>query len=255
MNLEIKNKLVSYTYKTKLIINIITFYTKIITLSLLLITTNNYAQEEEFSIKELIGKITPKNSNNTYKLRKEVYDSFILMQKAALKDGIKIKIVSSYRSYNHQQNIWNRKYNHFKSLGLSTNTAVNKILEYSTIPGTSRHHWGTDIDIVMETNKKVSKLLLTSNYENNGPFNKLKKWMDKNANNYCFKLVYTNNPNRSGFNYEPWHYTYYPTSEKILEQYVSKRCISYIDLKNIKGNNILTPQKINSYLKNYLIQH
>ena len=26
--------------------------------------------------------------------------------------------------------------------------AIDKIIEYSTLPGTSRHHWGTDIDII-----------------------------------------------------------------------------------------------------------
>ena len=25
--------------------------------------------------------------------------------------------------------------------------AINEIIRFSTIPGTSRHHWGTDIDI------------------------------------------------------------------------------------------------------------
>lgn len=253
MNLVAKLELVTYIYKINTEWIPMTLKNIFILIFLLGNFTNNYSQNEVFTINELIGKTTPKNSNNNYKLRKEVYDSFLLMQKAALKDGIKIKIVSAYRSYNRQQNIWNRKFKQFKSNGMSTEDAVNKILEYSTIPGTSRHHWGTDIDIIMETKTPVSKLLLTSNYNVNGPFNKLKKWMDKNAKDYCFELVYTNDPKRTGFNYEPWHYTFYPTSEKILKAFISKKAISYIDLQKIEGNKILTLDKLHNYLKNNII--
>ena len=53
-------------------------------LVLLLCTNIAVAQDEDFSIDELIGKVVPKNSDNPYKLRGEVYDAFIKMQKAAL---------------------------------------------------------------------------------------------------------------------------------------------------------------------------
>jgi len=220
---------------------------------LILFNNNLLAQEESFSINELIGKTAPKNSNNTYKLRGEVYECFSKMKKAALEDSIKLKVVSAYRSYDHQQRIWNRKFKRFKSYGMSDSLAVNKILEYSTIPGTSRHHWGTDLDIVMETNQKVSKLLITSNFDNNGPFYKLKKWMDANAEKFGFKLIYTNDPNRKGFKYEPWHYTFHATANKMLDSYIEQKCITKIDLHKNLGSPTISKKKLNEYLNKNII--
>lgn len=216
-------------------------------------TTNLMAQEEVFTINELIGKTNPKNSDNPYKLRGEVYKAFKQMQQAALKDSINIKIVSAHRSYEHQQRIWNRKFKRFKSYGMSDSLAVEKILEYSTIPGTSRHHWGTDIDIVMTTPLIVNKLLIASNFQENGPFYRLKKWLDKNSEQFGFKLIYTNDPNRKGFHYEPWHFTYYPTSKKMLETYEQKKCIDYITLEGNLGHLTISKTRLLKYLENNII--
>jgi len=102
----------------------------------------------KFSREELIGKGNPKLFGEGFLLRKEAFDAYTKMCEAALKEGIKIKAVSSYRNYDHQNRIWTRKYKRFTKEGLSPIQAIRKIVEYSTIPGTSRHHWGTDIDII-----------------------------------------------------------------------------------------------------------
>ena len=81
-------------------------------------------------------------------LRKEAHDAFVEMRKAALTDGIDIKIVSSYRSFDRQAAIFERKYLKYTDDGMEPLDAVEKIIEYSTIPGTSRHHWGTDVDLI-----------------------------------------------------------------------------------------------------------
>lgn len=222
-------------------------------IQLFLISTQLLAQQENFTINELIGKTIPKNSDNPYKLRGEVYLALKDMQQAALKDSIEIKIVSSFRTYEHQQRIWNRKFKRFKSYGMTDSLAVEKILEYSTIPGTSRHHWGTDIDITMNTPLKINKLLLTSNFKENGPFYLLKKWMDKNAELYGFKLIYTNDPNRKGFHYEPWHYTYYPTSKKMLEAYEQKNCVEHITLEGNLGYLTISKIKMHNYIENNIL--
>ena len=62
---------------------------------------------------ELIGKGKPKLYGDAYKLRKEAYESFLKMKNSALKDGIDIHVVSSYRDFYHQRRIWNRKYKLF----------------------------------------------------------------------------------------------------------------------------------------------
>lgn len=182
-----------------------------------------YAQYS-FSKNEIIGKQVPLGGNsNPYKLRSEVYEAFTRMQKAAQKEGVKIAIISGYRSYDRQLYIWNRKFNRYKKQGLSDSKSAKKIIEYSTCPGTSRHHWGTDMDIVQQVEKMPKQLLVAKNFNNKGAFCELHQWMQRHAADYGFYLVYTNDKNRTGFSYEPWHYSYRPTSIKILKKALELR--------------------------------
>ena len=227
----------------------------VITLTLIF-SFNNYdllSQEETFSFEELTGKVLPKKSNNPHKLRGEVYEAFLKMAKAAKKDGIEIQIVSGYRSFSHQQRIFDRKYKKFTAQGLTPEAAVEKIIEYSTIPGTSRHHWGTDIDIIQKNAFQPKNLLIASNFENNGPFCPLKEWMDANATQFGFKLVYTNDPNRKGFKYEPWHYTYLPTSKNMLNAYLQQDTHVKIINNSILKIDSNSQKFVNKYLKNNIL--
>ena len=130
------------------------------------------------------------------------------MREAALEEGIEIEIVSAYRSYERQKFIWNRKFYSNAQNGISPKENINKIIEYSTLPGTSRHHWGTDIDIIDSNEKVNGDVLITKLYLKNGPFSKMYKWLTNNSKRFGFHEVYTNNINRKGFLFEPWHYSY-----------------------------------------------
>lgn len=179
------------------------------------------AQNETYSLDELIGKkyCTKCYSKNNF-LHEETYSALKKMQKEALKSGIEILVVSGNRNFNRQKAIFNRKYFHYKSKGLSEKEILEKIVEYSTIPGTSRHHWGTDIDIIQKVKNPPKKVLVPKNYDVNGPFCHLKEWMDQNAHKFGFHLVYTNEKSRTGFKYEPWHYSYAPISKKLLFEFL-----------------------------------
>ena len=211
-----------------------------------------FAQEETYSLEELTGRVAPKDSENPYKLRGEVYNAFVLMQQAALKDSIEIEVISAYRSFAHQRRIWNNKFKKFTASGLTDKQAVQKILKYSTVPGTSRHHWGTDIDIVQKVDQKISSYLIASNFNENGPFYELKKWLDTNASNFGFEIIYTNDPNRLGFKYEPWHFTYMPTASKMLECYIEMDCFHNIDFENNMGHSALNKEELNFYFENHI---
>lgn len=225
---------------------------KIITFLFIVISSLTIFSQEDYSIEELTGRTPPKNSENPYKLRGEVYEAYEKMRIAALQENITIEVVSAFRTYTHQQRIWNNKFKKFTAAGLSDSLAVKKILEYSTIPGTSRHHWGTDIDIVQKKNYTVKKQLLTSNFSKTGPFIELKKWLDVNAIKFGFKIVYTDEPSRKGFKYEPWHFTYYPTSSKMLTCYIEKECFKTIDFQNNSGASALSKKELNAYYENYI---
>ena len=199
---------------------------------------------------ELLGKGSPLlTKTSAYKLRPEAAVAFEEMKRAALKEGIQFQVVSSYRDYNHQNRIWERKYKSFRESGLNPTKSIEKIIEYSTIPGTSRHHWGTDIDIVDATPKVSGGLLIPSKFHGNGPFCKFKEWMDNNANTYGFYLVYTDNENRKGFNYEPWHYSFKTLSLEYLNKYQELDIKAKLQTAKLVGSEHFTEEFIDRYLK------
>lgn len=204
--------------------------------------------DPEYSILELMGKEDIKLHGKGIQLRKAAHDAFIAMKKAAYQDGIAIKIVSSYRSFSRQESIWERKYGTYTDDGMEPIAAIDKIIEYSTIPGTSRHHWGTDIDIIDGNQKTDGDVLVPSKFGTDGPFEALKKWMDENAKTYDFHLVYTDDPARRGFKYEPWHYSYAPISVPMLATFRRKNIMALLQEEEFYGSEIFTE----GFLKNYI---
>src|SRR5690606_18909344 len=87
----------------------------------------------EFSEDELIGKGKPALYGEGFKLRDEARLKFNLMKKAAKEQGFNIHVISSYRSYSHQNGIWERKYKNYRAQGLSPQKTIEKIIRYSTI--------------------------------------------------------------------------------------------------------------------------
>jgi len=208
---------------------------------------------KEYAQDILIGKGNPTFYGDGYQLQNEVNEAFLNMREAALAQGIKIEVVSSYRSYEHQKRIWTRKYNRFRKDGLSEEKAIRKIIEYSTIPGTSRHHWGTDMDIIDANVPRPKSVLQANHFENNGVFVNLKKWMDVHANEFGFYLVYTNNENRKGFKYEPWHYSYKPISKKMLKQYQKIDIQKLLKKDSLVGSDFFTDQFISDYINQNIL--
>ena len=205
------------------------------------------------STEELMGKGSPELFGNNFKLRKEAYEAFLEMKSEALNDNIEIQVVSSYRNFEHQNRIWTRKYKSFTQQGLSPMETIKKIIEYSTIPGTSRHHWGTDMDIIDGNPKQPKNVLLSKHFEGDGPFTKLKEWMDTNANKFGFYLVYTDDDQRNGFKYEPWHYSYKPLSEVFLKEYLELDILELLKNEKIIGKENFSTEFFNNYLENNIL--
>ncbi len=159
--------------------------------------------------------LVPSNrSTKTCYLLKEVNTAFDEMAKAAQKAGISLKVVSGGRNFEMQKSIWERKWKsrrpNFKS---DMETALD-ILKFSSMPGTSRHHWGTDLDINSVDPAYFAAGKGKVEYE----------WLKKNAASFGFCQTYDNKSvsNRTGYSEEKWHYTYMPISNKLIEQYNKK---------------------------------
>jgi len=183
-------------------------------------------------------------------LRKEVYAAFLKMRQAAQQEGIKLTIRSATRNFFTQKRIWENKWTGKKNIAGGENLAkttknpvlrAKKILRYSSMPGSSRHHWGTDIDLND----------LANSYFEKGKGYKMYQWMLKNAHDYGFYLVYTEKKGahpRTGYNEERWHWTYLPTSKKILAQ--AKKILKDEDFQGFHGAH--TAPKIH-IVKNYVL--
>ncbi|MEM6721383.1 MAG: M15 family metallopeptidase [Bacteroidota bacterium] len=202
---------------------------------------------------ELIGKGNPTVFGNGFSIRKEAYDAFINMRTAAAKEDIDIHVVSSYRNYAHQNRIWERKYKRYTKQGLSPIKVLKKIIEYSTIPGTSRHHWATDIDIIDKNSTYSGDVLVPKKFHGDGPFCKLREWLEKNANSFGYYITYTDRHDRKGFKYEPWHYSYAPLSIPMLKEYRKLNIKEMLQKEKLMGSEHFTEEFINAYIEENIL--
>ena len=129
--------------------------------------------------------------------------------------------------------------------------AISEIIRFSTIPGTSRHHWGTEIDIIdgkyeLDEDEDV---LIAEKFKKNGVFYEMKKWLDSNSEDYGFYIVYTDDQKRKGFEHEPWHFSYKPVS---MEFNLFRVNLKNIKNGEIKGSEYFTNEFI-KYFKEYIL--
>jgi len=206
--------------------------------------------QSNFTRSQLIGKGNPDIIGNSYtsKMHKEAKSAFLKMKNAAAEAGIQIEVVSAYRSFQRQKEIFEGKYTRFTNQGLTPIQAIEKIIEYSTIPGTSRHHWGTDIDIIDGgASPRPKSVLQPELFHGKGPFCKLKEWLNDHATDFGFYEVYTDNANRKGFKYEPWHFSYAPVSKPMLQEYKKLDLKQILLEEKIKGAAHFTDAFITKY--------
>lgn len=215
----------------------------------------NCMNSQNIDYKTLLGIEHSSLVGDSIKLEKNTFIAMEKMRKAALLDGIKIKVVSGFRDFERQKQIWNRKFKKFTTENnLSDLDAIKEIIRFSTIPGTSRHHWGTEIDVIDEDFKNEKNLLISNKYEEGGIFEKLKKWMDNNSQKFGFYLTYDNNINRKGFEYEPWHYSYLPESKKYLESFLKIDIVEIISKVDIEGKELFNEKFISDYINNNILE-
>ncbi|NDB02341.1 MAG: D-alanyl-D-alanine carboxypeptidase family protein [Flavobacteriaceae bacterium] len=210
---------------------------------------------QSYTIDELIGKNPRDLVGDTYltTMQKDTALALGQMQAAALEDGIEIEVVSAYRSFDRQKSIFQRKYRRYTQEGTPAAAAVKRIIEYSTIPGTSRHHWGTDLDLIDGGVSKPESVLETRHYYGQGVFCDFNLWMQENADKFGFFQVYTNDPNRNGFAHEPWHYSFAPVSIPMLEAYRAIDLYELLINENLSGAQVLTPEFLADYKKYHIL--
>jgi len=153
-------------------------------------------------------------------IRKETGESFKKMYAAALQEGIKLQITSATRNFKQQKNIWDSKWNSKKPVDgkklppvskLAGKERVLKILRWSAMPSTSRHHWGTDIDMNSADPK----------YWEKGKGLETFLWLQAHAAEYGFCQTYSDfgESRQTGYQVEKWHWSYLPLAKTFTEAY------------------------------------
>ncbi|OYT71999.1 MAG: D-alanyl-D-alanine carboxypeptidase [Chloracidobacterium sp. CP2_5A] len=170
-------------------------------------------------------------------LRKEAYEAFVKMAEDAIKDNIELAIVSATRNFDAQKAIWERKWMKLSTI-VSRIERAREILKYSAMPGTSRHHWGTDIDL---NNLEDEYFLSGKGWE-------VYQWLTANAAKYGFCQPYTPKASgRAGYEEEKWHWSYTPLSTPLLRQYLNT--VTLADITDFQGSEIAAELDV---IKNYV---
>ena len=139
-------------------------------------------------------------------LREEACAAFQRMYDSAREDGLTLTALSATRPFGHQASIWNRKWNRPQAMGMAPFDRALDILRYSSMPGSSRHHWGTDVDVYS---------LDPETFES-GEGAQVLAWLRKHAGNFGFVEVYTADSLRPGYRPEAWHWSYLPLAGPYL---------------------------------------
>ncbi|GBF40002.1 M15 family metallopeptidase [Leptospira johnsonii] len=171
--------------------------------------------------KALISFTNPGDPRQFF-LRKETKAAFLKLKEEYKKDHPQERqepfLISAHRSFSEQKSIWEDKYSGKKKMrepvkDKTPSQIISLILEFSSAPGTSRHHWGTDIDI---------NALENSYFEKGGRGEIFYNWMKKNAHRFGFCQPYSSKSERGGkgYNEEKWHWSYAPLSNKFQRAWV-----------------------------------
>jgi LAS superfamily LD-carboxypeptidase LdcB len=142
----------------------------------------------------------------------------------AAQQGFELCVASGFRSFERQLVIWNAKAEGLRPVLDDQNRVINlasldelqrvvAIMRYSALPGASRHHWGSDIDIYDRAAliKGASVQLLPSESAVGGSFYKFHQWLEVLLQRGdCEGFYRPYNVDRGGVAPEPWHFSYAP---------------------------------------------
>ena len=188
-------------------------------------------------------------------LHSNVIKDFLRLQLEAQSAGFDLQIASAFRDYDRQVAIWNAKArgerplfdDHGKELPfaqLSPKEIMFAILRWSAVPGSSRHHWGTDVDVFDgRTQKSEDVKLIPSECEGKGPAAKMHEWLDSIISqkaSFNFYRCYATD--RGGVAPERWHLSHHLMSQKMMSFYTFS-----LFKRNLEDSQLL--------LKEQLLEH
>jgi LAS superfamily LD-carboxypeptidase LdcB len=195
----------------------------------------------KFSLDQLTGRVRnhlTELSDPKCALHNEVVAPFLAMRAAAAADGIDLVAFSSFRDFDRQLSIWNGKFRGERpmqdreglpldALALDPASRVEAILWWSALPGASRHHWGTDFDVMDARTLPADYRLqvIPGEYRRGGIFERLTTWLDSHMTAFGFFRPYATD--RGGVRPELWHLSHAPVARQ------AERALSVDGLRSV----------------------
>ena len=181
-----------------------------------------------------------------YWLHNEVLPHWMHLVASAAAAGFNLQIASAWRGFERQQLIWNDKAagqrpvldaqgNTLDIGSLSEDEWLFAMLRWSAIPGCSRHHWGTDLDVfdaaAVPADYRVQ--LTTEECVGEGVFANFHCWLDKKLQEPDAVFFRPYSRDNGGIAPEPWHLSCKPIAtryEKLLDE---KKLLDWLMTQNI----------------------
>jgi LAS superfamily LD-carboxypeptidase LdcB len=195
-------------------------------------------------------------------LHHAVVAPFIAMRTAAAGAGIDVVPFSSFRDFDRQLAIWNEKARGERELRdvdgtvldvrtLDEEACVAAILHWSALPGASRHHWGTDFDVMDAAALPPGYRLqvIPEEYTSDGIFARLSAWLDAHAAQFGFYRPYATW--RGGVQPEPWHLSHAPVAQAALEQFTVAGLRATLDAAPLAGRTAVT-RRLDEIVERYV---
>jgi LAS superfamily LD-carboxypeptidase LdcB len=183
-------------------------------------------------------------------VHKEAVAAYVAMRAAASLAGHDLVPVSSFRDFAHQARIWNAKFRgerpmfdgEGRTLDVSAMSDADKvaaILLWSALPGASRHHWGTEIDVIDRAALAPGyrPQLLPVEYQPGGPFAALNDWLDAHIREFGFFRPYRTD--RGGVRPEPWHLSYAPVSVAAVRAVTPEVLSAALEAEDVLGREVV----------------
>jgi len=167
------------------------------------------------------------------------------LQQNAAASGFDLRLCSGFRSFDRQLHIWNAKLSGLRPVVddrgalinldlLSPWQQIQAVMRWSALPGASRHHWGTDIDIydraAMPADYQLQ--LIPAEVEGQGMFAPMHDWLDEKLADQGFYRPY--GTDTGGVAPERWHISYRP-----LAQTFAQRLTAEVLEQRLQGTELL----------------
>ena len=181
------------------------------------------------------------------RVHRQMLEPLHFLAQRAASAGFIFKVASSYRSFARQLLIWNNKARGLRPVlddagecidmnTLSERDKVFAILRWSALPGASRHHWGTDVDVYggVQLDPTYQLQLTVAETQAGGPFAEFHRWLDDELVYGASDFFRPYAQDQGGIAPEPWHLSYAPLAtvfSRQLTQEVLRQQLEQTDLE------------------------